>query len=337
MHTKNWKCIWFSDYKRWVEKMKKIIGVVLLVMLCLTSCKNKEKESEVSRVTNYLSGLSSYSLTSTMKINRPDKKVSLGVNVDYLSPSYYKVCFKGDSEQLIIKNDSGVFVVTPSLNKEFKFDSNWPFNSSHAYLLEAINKDIKADKEATGTTTGTDILIECKISHKTNQKLVKMNYICDENFKPKKTVFLNEAKEEVIVVDFDTFTPNNNLGKDHFNEKKYLNQEQEGPKEESTALTITAGFVMEGSTLASSSKSEARTILCYSGEKSYVIIVSKVEVSSEVTAIEDYDDLEFLSCGVCVLSENSMRYYLNDYEITIYSTALTVDDYLNIAESITMA
>ncbi len=318
--------------------MKRIIGILLLAVLCLTGCKKGNQTNEVSKVTDYLSGLSSYSLSSTMKINRADKKVSLKVDVDYLSPSYYKVCFKGDNEQLIIKNDSGVFVLTPSLNKEFKFDSNWPFNSSHAYLLEAINKDIKADTEATGTTSGTDIVIECKISHKTNQKLVKMVYTCNQDLKPKKTVFMNENKEEVIVVDFDTFTPNNNLGVDHFNEKKYLNQEQEGPKEEqTTALTITAGFVMDGSTLASSSKTEATTILCYSGEQNYTIIVDKVDVSSEVIAIEDYDNVEFLSCGVCMLSENSMRYYLNGYEITIYSTSLTTDDYLNIAGSITLA
>ena len=171
--------------------MKKIFGLILLGLLVLVGCKAKDNVDEVSRVTNYLSGLSSYSLTSKMTIQRADKNVSVNVEVDYLSPSYYKVCFKGDSDQLIIKNDTGVYVITPSLNKEFRFDSNWPLNSSHAYLLEAINKDIKADKEASGSMNGTDYVIECKITHKTNQKLNKMKYTCDANYKPKKTVFLN--------------------------------------------------------------------------------------------------------------------------------------------------
>ena len=121
--------------------MKRIVGLILLGLVVLVGCKGKDNVNEVAKVTNYLSGLSSYSLTSKMKIQRPNKNVLVNVEVDYLSPSYYKVCFKGDSDQLIIKNDSGVYVITPSLNKEFRFDSNWPLNSSHAYLLEAINKE----------------------------------------------------------------------------------------------------------------------------------------------------------------------------------------------------
>lgn len=318
-------------------KMKRIIGLILFSLVLLTGCKSKENVDEVTRVTNYLSGLSSYSLTSNMTINRPDKNVSLKVDVDYLSPKYYKVCFKGDNEQMIIKNDSGVFVITPSLNKEFRFDSNWPLNSSHAYLLEAINKDIKADSEASGSLDGTNIVVECKITHKTNQKLEKMRYVCDANYNPKKTVFLNKNNEEVIVVDFDTFTPNSNLGKDNFNEKKYLGKQEEKPGEEETSLSITAGYVMDGCTLASSSKGENTTILCYSGETAYTIIVSKVEVSDEVVAIDTYDDVEFLACGLGFLSSNTMKYYLKNYEVTIFSEKLTVDDYINIANSITLA
>ncbi|MDE7213813.1 MAG: hypothetical protein K2N42_04470 [Anaeroplasmataceae bacterium] len=317
--------------------MKKIFGLILLSLLVLVGCKNKNNIDEVTRVTNYLSGLSSYSLTSKMTIQRPDKNVSVNVAVDYLSPSYYKVSFKGDNEQLIIKNDTGVYVITPSLNKEFRFDSNWPLNSSHAYLLEAINKDIKADAEATGSQDGTDIVIECKIMHKTNQKLNKMKYTCDANFKPKKTVFLNDKNEECIVVDFDTFTPNSNLGKDNFNEKKYLGVQEEKPNEEETSLTLTAGYVVEGSQLASSSKKDDTTILCYSGESAYTIIVSLVEVTDEVVAIDTYDSVEFLECGLGFINENTMKFYNGNYEITIFSNQLTVDDYINVANSITLA
>ena len=317
--------------------MKKIFGLILLSLLVLVGCKNKDNIDEVARVTNYLSGLSSYSLTSKMTIQRPDKNVSVNVAVDYLSPSYYKVSFKGDNEQLIIKNDTGVYVITPSLNKEFRFDSNWPLNSSHAYLLEAINKDIKADAEATGSLDGTNIIIECKITHKTNQKLNKMKYTCDANFKPKKTVFLNDKNEECIVVDFDTFTPNSNLGKDNFNEKKYLGAQEEKPSEEQTSLTLTAGFVVEGSTLASTSKKDDTTILCYSGESAYTIIVSRVEVTDEVVAIDTYTDVEVLSCGLGFINENTMKFYNGNYEITIFSNQLTIDDYINVANSITLA
>lgn len=318
--------------------MKRIVGLILLFVMVLTGCNNSKTESNVGKVVNYLSGLGSYSLESKMTIKRSDKNVSLNVSVDYLSPGYYKVCFKGDSEQLIIKNDSGVFVLTPSLNKEFKFDSNWPLNSSHAYLLESIKKDIKNDVEATSTLNGTDIVIECKITHKTNQKLSKMVYTCDKDFKPKKTVFLNDNNEEIITVDFENFTPNNSLGKDIFNEKKYLNQQQEQqPNESETSLTITAGYVVDGSTLSSSLQDNSTSILCYTGEVPYTIVVSKVEVSDEVVAIENYDDFEIIDCGLCLISDNSMKFYNKDYEVVIYSNFLEIDDFINIANNISMS
>ncbi len=50
---------------------------------------------------------------------------------------------------MILKNDDGVYVLTPALNKSFKFQSEWPENSSQAYLFESLVKDITEDKSAT--------------------------------------------------------------------------------------------------------------------------------------------------------------------------------------------
>ena len=41
---------------------------------------------------------------------------------------------------LIIKNDDGVYVLTPQINKSYKFQSKWPENSSQIYLIESIIK-----------------------------------------------------------------------------------------------------------------------------------------------------------------------------------------------------
>ena len=49
--------------------------------------------------------------------------------------------------KLYLKNPDGLYVVTPSLNKSFKFDSVWPENSSQAYLLQNLVNDIKNDSE----------------------------------------------------------------------------------------------------------------------------------------------------------------------------------------------
>lgn len=316
--------------------MKKIFGLILLCFIFLVGCNSKDNTDGVTKVTNYLSSLDSYSLSSTMKIKRTDKEISLDVDVDYLAPNYYKVEFNGESQQLILKNDSGVFVISKQLNKEFKFDNNWPMNGSHPYLLETINKDIKADSEASCYLDGENFVVECKIEHKTNQSLNKLKYTCTKDFVPVSTKFINSEGKTIITVEFTSFLQDSNLSKDNFNQKNYLNKQEEGNEEESS-LDVTTGFIIDGSSLTSSVEKEDTVILCYSGDTNYTIIVNKVYVTDEVVAIDDYDDIEYLESGLGLLSENSMRFYINNYEITIYSNSLTVSDYITIAESITLA
>ena len=46
-----------------------------------------------------------------------------------------------------MRNEEGVFVLTPALNKSFRFQSDWPQNSSQAYLYESLVRDILQDKK----------------------------------------------------------------------------------------------------------------------------------------------------------------------------------------------
>ena len=57
---------------------------------------------------------------------------------------YYKVSLinqTNNHEQVILKNKDGVYVVTPDLNKSFKFQSDWPNNGSQSYLLDVLLND----------------------------------------------------------------------------------------------------------------------------------------------------------------------------------------------------
>ena len=321
--------------------MKKIIsGLMLFLLMFFVGCNKGDNTDVVSKVSKYLGDLKSYSLSSTMKINRADKMVTMNVDVDYLAPSYYKVSFKNsDNEQLIIKNDSGVFVLTPSLNKQFKFDSDWPLNSSHAYLLEAICKDIKADSNSVGSLDSGTINIECGITHKTNHNLTKMKYSCKEDdLAPKKCVFLNEKGDEVITVDFNSFTKDKELGKDYFNEKRYLSNQEEGSTDsETSSLDVTVGYEVEGNSIITSSNEDNKTIMVYQGEKPYTIIIEEAIPYSEVVVFDTYNDFEVLEVGLCLVNENQMKYFIDDYQVTIYSNSLTIDEYLMIADSISLA
>lgn len=49
---------------------------------------------------------------------------------------------KKDVTQIVLRNDEGVFVLTPSQNKSFRFQSNWPDNQGQVYLYETLIRSI---------------------------------------------------------------------------------------------------------------------------------------------------------------------------------------------------
>ena len=45
-----------------------------------------------------------------------------------------------DQSQIILRNEEGVFVLTPALNKSFRFQSDWPQNSSRLFIRIACER-----------------------------------------------------------------------------------------------------------------------------------------------------------------------------------------------------
>ena len=105
--------------------MKKILFSFLCVsLLILTGC-GKDDKSEIKRnVLNDIDKIRGYYQELEMEIVNNDDVYQYDVSVGYYKPDYYKVILKNKAngyEQTIIKNKDGVYVITPTLNKSFKF------------------------------------------------------------------------------------------------------------------------------------------------------------------------------------------------------------------------
>src|SRR5690625_7791841 len=87
---------------------------------------------------------------------------------------YYRVTLESDEEyggQVILKNEEGVFVLTPSLNKSFKFQTDWPENSSQPYLYQSLINDVIKDKEATFTANDSHYVFQTKTNYQNSTNL----------------------------------------------------------------------------------------------------------------------------------------------------------------------
>ena len=323
--------------------MKKIcLLTVGILLIFLSSCNLKE--ISIKAVCDYYSNLNSYQTTANMNMYKENELVSFNVKASYLAPNYYRVEFSNASnnnEQIIIKNDEGVFVLTPILNKQFKFESDWPLNSSHAYLLSSIIKDIVNDETATLANDDTEISIKCKVTHKVNQKLTYMKFnVSVEDYHPISCCFYDATDAKQVEVLFNDFKENPNIAKDYFNADKIMDEKTtllgEGSVE-NVSGSLDVSYLKENDDDIKVEIYEDRMVATYNEYVSYVVVCQKIAVQELDTPLRIYDDLEMTELGVVCITNNSINYFYKDQFITIYSSDLSVNEFLDVANTIKFA
>lgn len=229
--------------------MKKIAILVVSLMLILTGCGKKTPEDLLGKFEKNILNAKSYILKGNMEILSNEETFTYSLEVNYLKDDFYKVTLVNQTnnhEQIILKNKDGVYVVTPTLNKSFKFQSEWPDSSSQAYILSSLIKDMKNDDAKKIEKKDKGYILRTKVNYPNNSDLgyqkiyfdKDMNIEKVEVYDNKDTVIIKMVfssinlkaglKEENFALEdlIDTTTPNNDDNKANENNK---------PKEDANA------------------------------------------------------------------------------------------------------
>src|SRR5690606_25507167 len=157
--------------------MKKKVFLLLLGLLTalvLAASGEKSQEDVVSALDDKVQKMKGYKADAKMTLQTGNDPQVYEVEIWHKDPDFYRVHLKNaekDQSQMILRNEEGVFVLTPALNKSFRFQSNWPQNSSQAYLYESLVKDILEDSEAKYTETEEHYVFETQTRYQNNQIL----------------------------------------------------------------------------------------------------------------------------------------------------------------------
>ena len=130
------------------EKMKKYLFYALILLSCIgmIGCTKYGEKDIIKDLSKKIEKTDGYYLHGELQIINNEDSYLYDVEVAYAKEENFRVSLKNKTnnhEQIILKNTDGVYVLTPSLNKSFKFQSEWPYNNSQAYLLQTIIKDIE--------------------------------------------------------------------------------------------------------------------------------------------------------------------------------------------------
>ena len=134
-------------------------------LLLLGGCSKSNEEKLIKDFTDKVNASKSYTLNGSLEILNDEDTFNYQVEVGYKKKDMYKVKLINTAtnhEQIILKNSDAVYVITPSLNKSFKFQSEWPNNSSQAYILSSLLNDLLNTENKNYTTEGDYYILQSK-------------------------------------------------------------------------------------------------------------------------------------------------------------------------------
>src|SRR5690606_26064441 len=115
------------------------------------------------------------------------------VEVWYKKPHYYRVSLKNtkkDVTQILLRNDEGVYVLTPHLEKSFRFQSDWPENGGQVYLYQSLLNSIIDDTSRKMIPSEKTYQFEVLADYSQNQAMNKQRIWLDKDYHPEKVEVL---------------------------------------------------------------------------------------------------------------------------------------------------
>ncbi|WP_044641160.1 LolA family protein [Risungbinella massiliensis] len=198
--------------------MRWLLSICLILSLVLSGCSTGASDV-VSDLQKELKSVESYRSEGTLTIKTSTQPQEVDVQVAYLKPNFYRVELTNKQQnikQIILKNEDGVFVVTPHLNKSFRFQSDWPQNSGQVYLYQTILQSVIQDEKRNMEKTEQGYQFEITSKNPLHQNWTKQKVVLNEKYQPKSVEVLNENQEAVISMKFSKFEKGTKLEKNLF-------------------------------------------------------------------------------------------------------------------------
>ena len=323
--------------------MKKII-IFLLVLVFVSGCGKLKVEDVIQNIQKQYDKSSGYQLSGHLEITNNEDVYHYQVQVDYQKKDLYKVQLENEQNgfrQIILKNEDGVYLLSPSLNRSFKFQSDWPYHNSQAYLLDTIIEDINNDKNASFEKVEDQYLVTVKANYPNNRKFVTQKILFDSKYQFKKVSIYDEngSLGMEFTVDKIKYSPKYDSSYFDFNSISDESEEKDETVETSMIEDVLYPlFIPSGTKLVDEEKihkeNGERVIMTYDGEKSFILVEETMDVFSELMVIPSTGEPVQLLDTIGVMRENSLSWSSGYMEYYLVSDVMSQEELLEVAQSI---
>ena len=318
----------------------------LLLCFCLlfiiTGCSKDTSVNIIKKFSNKVNSCNSYYLSGDLELRNNDEVYNYEVEVSYEKDSKYKVLLKNKANkatQIILKNSDGVYILTPSLNRSFKFQSDWPYNNSQIYLLKALIDDIK-NSFIKFNEKSNYYVIETKVNYPNNTNLVKQKIYIDKKILLKKVEVYDSDDIESMKLEVKKLDYSPSFKDDYFDLNTIMSSSEKNNNEEVSSieeaiypLLIPTGTSLSNEERIKKTKGE-RVLMTFDGDKPFLLVEETVDINDELTIIPTNGEPYQLMDTLGVMTNNSLSWVSNGIEYYLVSDVLSISELTQIAQSI---
>ena len=339
---------------------KKILFLLIIGLFVLGGCGKVSEKDVIKEFGKKVEKADSYYLEGTLDIVNNEDIYTYDVKVSYAKKDNYKVELVNtvnNHEQIILRNSDGVYVVTPRINKSFKFQSDWPYNNSQVYLLGPILEDINGDEERVFEETKDGYKVIVSANYPNNVKLVKQEILFDKDSNIKKVTVIDKDGNAQITMNFDKIDLDSKFNNDYFDLKNIIDVKEENTDNKDNSNTdgntntetkqtssiddvIYPMYLPVNTYLTNSEKVNKndgeRLILTFDGDNPFMLIEETLSYEEEHLIVPTYGELELMASTVAIVNENSVNWIDNNMEYYVVSDKLSKSELLEIARSISV-
>lgn len=329
-------------------RKKWIITLVMFVALIafLAGCGSPSQDKVVSKLEDKVDQMTGYKTEATMEMRTGQEEQAYEIDVWFQEDDFYKVSLANPADeqgkQVILKNEDGVFVLTPALNKSFKFQSDWPDQSSQPYLFQSLVQDVKEDPEATFEADDDHFVFVTKTNYQNNHTLPYQKvYFDKKTYTPTHVQVLDQDEEVAVEVTFSNFELDAKFAADDFKlDENMATAKQDVPvyQDEPDALTVL--FPLETFEAELEEKKEVdledgeRIIMSFAGEKNFTLIQEKSDVAETVTLEEMSGEVVDLGFTQGAMTTNAVEWSYHGVNFMLASEDLTKEELIEVARSV---
>ena len=320
---------------------KKFLLAVFLFIFMVTGCSKSKNKDVTKNLKDKINNLDSYYVEGKLELYNNEEQYTYDVKVGYKKDNNFKVSLKNNinnHEQIILRNQDGVYVLTPSLNKSFKFQSEWPYNNSQSYLLQTLLKDIESDKESKVEKKDNNYIIKTKVNYSNNKELVNQDIILDEDYNIKEVKVYDNNGVTSIKMTFNKIEENKNFDDNYFKVENNMESNENDQTVSKIENIIYPLYIPENTFLSNKEtiklENGERVIMTFQGDYPFMLIQETATKEKEFLTIPTNGEPCMFKDTIGMITDNSVSWISNGVEYYVTSEVVKSEELLNVAKSV---